>query len=68
MSVEDVGQALITLKLGRYVQPFQDQQIDGAVLAHLNNKGLQQLGINEQLHRSILLGFVSKKAISLDSN
>ena len=58
MSVEDVGQALITLKLGRYVQSFQDQQIDGPVLAHLNNKGLQQLGMNKQLHRSISLGFV----------
>ena len=68
MSVKDVGQALLTLKLGKYVQSFQEQQIDGAVLAHLNDEGLQQLGMNEQLHRSILLGFVSKKAIGLDTN
>lgn len=68
MSVKDVGQALLTLKLGRYVHSFQEQQIDGAVLAHLNDEGIQQLGINEQLHRSILLGFVSKKAIGLDTN
>ena len=52
------------LKLGKYVQSFQDQQIDGAVLAHLNDEGLQQLGMNEQLHRSILLGFVSKKQLA----
>ena len=64
MSVEDVGQALTMLKLGKYVQSFQDQQIDGAVLAHLNDEGLQQLGMNEQLHRSILLGFVSKKQLA----
>lgn len=56
------------MKLGRYVQSFQDQQIDGAVLVHLNDVGLQQLGMNEQLHRSILLGFVSNKSIGLDTN
>ena len=64
MSVEDVGQALTMLKLGKYVQSFQDQQIDGAVLAHLNGEGLQQLRMNEQLHHSILLGFVSKKQLA----
>lgn len=68
MSVEDVGQALITLKLGRYVQSFQDQQIDSAVLVHLNNQGLQQLGMNGPLRRCILLGFVSKKSIGLDTS
>ena len=32
MSVKDVADALISLKLGMYVQAFQDHQIDGAVL------------------------------------
>ncbi|KAJ7369986.1 hypothetical protein OS493_034931 [Desmophyllum pertusum] len=63
MSVKDIGDALLTLKLGRYVQAFQDQQIDGAVLSHLNDEGLQQLGMNEQLHRSVLLGFISRKLL-----
>lgn len=67
MSVKDVADALISLKLGMYVQAFQDHQIDGAVLSYLNEDGLQQLGMNEQLHRSILLGFISKKRVSLDT-
>ena len=61
MSVKDVADALISLKLGMYVQAFQDHQIDGAVLSYLNEEGRQQLGMSVQLHRSILLGFISKK-------
>lgn len=67
MSVKDVTDALISLKLGMYVQAFQDHQIDGAVLSYLNEEGRQQLGMSEQLHRSILLGFISKKRVSLDT-
>ena len=67
MSVKDVGDALVSLKLGMYSQAFEDQQIDGAVLSYLNDDGLQQLGMKEQLHRSILLGFISKKRIGLNT-
>jgi class 3 adenylate cyclase len=54
MSALDVGQWLRALGLGRYEQVFRDNDIDGEVLADLDDADLEKLGVSLG-HRKKLL-------------
>lgn len=60
MTVAQVSDMLKYLNLGEYINLFEKESIDGAMLSFLNMEGLVQLGITNALHASRILGHVAK--------
>ena len=61
MSAPDIAQWLRSLGLGRYEQAFRDNDIDGEVLADLDDADLEKLGVSLG-HRKKLLKAIAALA------
>ena len=58
MTTEEVVEWLGTIKLSKYAKIFQDEDVDGELLATYNVKNLEEIGVNSGADgKKILLRF-----------
>lgn len=57
-SLDKLLQLLENMNLGQYKENFEDQQIDGEMIIHLERADLVDLGVNKNLHQTRLLKLI----------
>ena len=58
LSVSEVGECLKKLKMGKYVELFESNQIDGELFVTLNEELLSSLGVNA-FHQNKIMMFIN---------
>ena len=58
LSLDNVLQLLENMNLGQYKEGFEDQQIDGEMIIHLERADLVDLGVNKNIHQTRLLKLI----------
>ena len=51
LTVDDIAEFLIKIKLGQHVQLFTDNDVDGRLLLKLTDDDLKDLGVDNGFHR-----------------
>ena len=57
-SLDKLLQLLENMRLGQYKDNFEDEQIDGEMIIHLDRKDLVDLGIDKNIHQTRLLKLI----------
>ena len=55
MTVEDVCEWLTNSNMSQYVDTFKEEQVDGGLLADLDEEALRDLGVVKSLHLKKIL-------------
>jgi hypothetical protein len=58
--VSDVQKWMVAINLEEYAQLFLEKQVDGNKLDKLNDRGLQEMGIWDQLHRQMMMETINE--------
>ena len=56
--IDKLLQLLENMNLGQYKESFEDQQIDGEMIIHLERADLVDLGVNKNIHQTRLLKLI----------
>ena len=57
-NIDKLLQLLENMNLGQYKESFEDQQIDGEMIIHLERADLVDLGVNKNIHQTRLLKLI----------
>ncbi len=53
------------MNMDQYTQCIEDNAIDGAMLAFIDEEGLKLIGVSNALHRAKILATVAKKKMNM---